>query len=326
MCFSADASLGAAVVLLPVGGYCAAAAATRTGPTCRWPPSPSCSALQQLCEAGCGLGLDRGDPDLARAASRWFLFFALARLAGLGPPGGRRRRAARGSGGGRSRPGRGRPRRWGACTTCRSSPGGGPGPTRGSSGTRSGTTSRPSRRSAGPRVGLAGRLPGGGVRPAPGRPATAACGRSGPWSPWPRPSPTCLPGGLRVRLVLPGRRPVRVPRLRPVPACPDPRPGNPRTPTPARPSNRSGPAPPLLSVSLAVLLHCQDRTRVSRLPPPVPVQPPATSRSRSPLAARVGTLAAVVLPARRVRRGRRLPLGVGVRVDRPRACWSACTC
>lgn len=98
MCFSADASLGAAVVLLPVGGYCAAAAAYKDRAYLPLALTPLLFGVQQLGEAVVWLGLERGDPDLARAGSRWFLLFALAvwpawvplAAAAIEPPGGRR--------------------------------------------------------------------------------------------------------------------------------------------------------------------------------------------------------------------------------------------
>ena len=99
MCFSADASLGAAVVLLPAGGYCAAAALSKDRAYLPLALTPLLFGVQQLCEAVVWLGLGQGDPDLARAGSRWFLLFALAvwpawvplAAAALEPPGGRRR-------------------------------------------------------------------------------------------------------------------------------------------------------------------------------------------------------------------------------------------
>src|SRR5438552_1195658 len=78
MCFSADASLGAAVVLLPVGGYCAAAALHKDRAYFALAITPALFGLQQLGEAAVWLGLDRHDPALARAGSEWFLLFALA--------------------------------------------------------------------------------------------------------------------------------------------------------------------------------------------------------------------------------------------------------
>lgn len=99
MCFSAEASLGVAVVLLPVGGYCAAAAAHKDRAYLPLAAVPLLFGVQQLCEAGVWLGLGRGDPDLTRRASGWFLFFAVAfwpvwvpLAAAAVEPGGTRRR------------------------------------------------------------------------------------------------------------------------------------------------------------------------------------------------------------------------------------------
>jgi len=98
MCFSADASLGAAVVLLPVGGYCAATAIYKDRAYLPLAVTPLLFGVQQLGEAVTWLGLDNNDPGLARAGSRWFLLFALAvwpawvplAAAAVEPPGARR--------------------------------------------------------------------------------------------------------------------------------------------------------------------------------------------------------------------------------------------
>ena len=78
MCFSADASLGAAVVLLPVGGYCAAAALHKDRAYLPLAVAPLLFGIQQMAEAVVWLGVDHNNPALARAGSRWFLLFALA--------------------------------------------------------------------------------------------------------------------------------------------------------------------------------------------------------------------------------------------------------
>lgn len=98
MCFSADASLGAAIVLLPIGGYCAAAAAYKDRAYLPLAITPLLFGVQQLCEAMVWLGLGRGDPDLIRDGSRWFLLVALVvwpawvpvAAASIEPPGVRR--------------------------------------------------------------------------------------------------------------------------------------------------------------------------------------------------------------------------------------------
>ena len=99
MCFSADASLGAAIVLLPIGGYCAAVAAAKDRAYLPLAVTPFLFGIQQLGEAVAWLGLDRGDPDLARAGSQWYLLFALVvwpawiplAAAAIEPPGARLR-------------------------------------------------------------------------------------------------------------------------------------------------------------------------------------------------------------------------------------------
>ena len=77
MCFSAEASLGVSVVLLPVGGYCLATAAHKNWAYLPLAAVPLLFGIQQLCEAGVWAGVERGDPHLIRLASRSFLLFAL---------------------------------------------------------------------------------------------------------------------------------------------------------------------------------------------------------------------------------------------------------
>jgi hypothetical protein len=78
MCFSADASAGAAAALLPVGGYCLATAWRKNRAYLPLAAVPLLFGLQQLCEARVWDALDRGDPGMARGPSLMFLFFALA--------------------------------------------------------------------------------------------------------------------------------------------------------------------------------------------------------------------------------------------------------
>jgi uncharacterized protein DUF6629 len=99
MCFSAEASLGVSVVLLPVGGYCVATAAHKDRAYLPLAAVPLLFGVQQFCEAGVWAGVERGDPLLTRVASRWFLLFALALWPAWVPlavaavePGGPRRR------------------------------------------------------------------------------------------------------------------------------------------------------------------------------------------------------------------------------------------
>lgn len=78
MCFSAEASLGVAAVLLPTGGYCLAAAWRKDQSYLAIAAMPVLFGLQQLCEAVVWLAVGWGNPDAARRASLAFLFFALA--------------------------------------------------------------------------------------------------------------------------------------------------------------------------------------------------------------------------------------------------------
>lgn len=78
MCFCAEASVGVATALLPVGGYCLAAAWRKNRAYLPLAASPLLFGIQQLCEARVWDALDRGDPELARVPSLAFLFFALA--------------------------------------------------------------------------------------------------------------------------------------------------------------------------------------------------------------------------------------------------------
>jgi len=77
MCFSARASLGVAVALLPAGAYCLAMAWRKDRRYLPLAAVPVLFGLQQLCEARVWAGLDLGDPGLARVPSLAFLFFAL---------------------------------------------------------------------------------------------------------------------------------------------------------------------------------------------------------------------------------------------------------
>lgn len=77
MCFSAEVSLGVAVVLLPAGAYCVETAWRKDRRFLLLAAVPVLFGLQQLCEARVWLALGRGDPELARQGSLGFLFFAL---------------------------------------------------------------------------------------------------------------------------------------------------------------------------------------------------------------------------------------------------------
>ncbi len=77
MCFSAEASMGVAVALLPTGAYCVEAAWRKDRRYLPLAAVPVLFGLQQLCEARVWAGLGLGDPELARVPSLAFLFFAL---------------------------------------------------------------------------------------------------------------------------------------------------------------------------------------------------------------------------------------------------------
>jgi hypothetical protein len=76
MCLSAEASVGVAVALLPVGGYCLAAAAAKDRAYLPLAAVPHLLGVQQLFEAGVWAGLGRGDPNLTRDAAAGFVLLA----------------------------------------------------------------------------------------------------------------------------------------------------------------------------------------------------------------------------------------------------------
>src|SRR6187200_2709119 len=76
MCFSAEASLAAAAVLVPAGGYATAVAWRRDRRYLPVAVTPLLFGAQQVCEAGVWLWLERGGP--VRPAALAFLFFAFA--------------------------------------------------------------------------------------------------------------------------------------------------------------------------------------------------------------------------------------------------------
>jgi hypothetical protein len=76
MCFSAEASLGAAA-LLPAGAYGVEAAWRKDRRYLPLALMPLLFGLQQICEARVWAGLAVGNPELARLPSLAFLFFAL---------------------------------------------------------------------------------------------------------------------------------------------------------------------------------------------------------------------------------------------------------
>lgn len=99
MCFSPEASFGAAVVLFPTGVYCLRAALRRRPRLWAVAVVPCVFGLQQAIEGFVWLGLDAGYEPLVRIAARAYLFFAQAfwpiwfcLAAAVAEPPGRRRR------------------------------------------------------------------------------------------------------------------------------------------------------------------------------------------------------------------------------------------
>src|SRR6185437_13542710 len=78
MCFSADASLGVAVALLPAGAYCVDAAWRKKRSYLLLAVVPLVFGIQQLCEGLFWLGIERRDQQITRAAAVAYLGFALA--------------------------------------------------------------------------------------------------------------------------------------------------------------------------------------------------------------------------------------------------------
>jgi hypothetical protein len=77
MCFSAEASFAAAAVLIPAGAYCVQASLRKAPRLLPLALMPLAFGVQQASEGFVWVGLDRGDPGLARQAGLVFLFFAL---------------------------------------------------------------------------------------------------------------------------------------------------------------------------------------------------------------------------------------------------------
>jgi hypothetical protein len=77
MCFSAEASFAAGVALLPAGAFCLRQALKKDVRFLALASVPVLFGLQQLCEGLVWVGLESGNPALARGAAFFFLFFAL---------------------------------------------------------------------------------------------------------------------------------------------------------------------------------------------------------------------------------------------------------
>jgi len=78
VCYSAEASLATGILLLPVGTYCVLAAFRKNIGYLPLAATPLLFGIQQVCEAGVWVGLQRNDPSLVKASAIAFLFFALA--------------------------------------------------------------------------------------------------------------------------------------------------------------------------------------------------------------------------------------------------------
>lgn len=76
MCFSAEASFIVGAALLPAGAYCIRASAAKDSSYLAFAVVPILFGIQQIGEGAVWLGLRRGDPDLIKSASLFFLSFA----------------------------------------------------------------------------------------------------------------------------------------------------------------------------------------------------------------------------------------------------------
>ena len=78
MCFSAQASFAVGIPLIPIGAYCLWTAAMRKPSYIGLAAVPVFFGIQQISEGFVWQALERDDPAQGRAASLFFLFFALA--------------------------------------------------------------------------------------------------------------------------------------------------------------------------------------------------------------------------------------------------------
>jgi FtsH-binding integral membrane protein len=78
MCFSAEASFGAAVALLPAGAYCVDAAWRKDRRYLPFAVVPIVFGMQQICEALVWLGIERTNAEMTRIAALAYMGFALA--------------------------------------------------------------------------------------------------------------------------------------------------------------------------------------------------------------------------------------------------------
>jgi hypothetical protein len=87
MCFSADSSLVAGVVLLPAGIYCLVAALRKRRDYLLIAATPLLFGIQQLCEAAVWRGIEGHDAVQVKRAATAFLFFAIGLWPGWVPLG-----------------------------------------------------------------------------------------------------------------------------------------------------------------------------------------------------------------------------------------------
>jgi hypothetical protein len=78
MCFSAEASLAAGAVLIPMGAYGVALAVKKDGAYLPLAATPLLFGIQQLCEAGVWIRLGSGDTGPVKLLALTYLFFAIA--------------------------------------------------------------------------------------------------------------------------------------------------------------------------------------------------------------------------------------------------------
>lgn len=78
MCFSTEMSVGTGVILLPVGAYCISAALRKNRHYLLVAATPALFGIQQLCEAGVWIGLERCEARLVEDSTIAYLFFAIA--------------------------------------------------------------------------------------------------------------------------------------------------------------------------------------------------------------------------------------------------------
>jgi Family of unknown function (DUF6629) len=78
MCFSAEASLAAGALLIPIGVYGVVVADRKDRTYLPLAITPLLFGIQQLCEAGVWFALGKGDTSLVKPLALTYLFFAIA--------------------------------------------------------------------------------------------------------------------------------------------------------------------------------------------------------------------------------------------------------